>query len=99
MNAKDYMNRMYAATGTKLIDGHRTYSGKDGHLRLAREIGAALPDFTAAEQREILTASYSTIYIRACNLRPALDAKEWVEEIKKGAAKHDTHRTEKDERP
>ena len=86
MTARDYLDRVHAAAGTKLIDGHPIYSGADGHRRLAREIGAALRDFTPAEQREVLTGSYSAVYVRACNLRPALDAGEWAAEIKKGDA-------------
>jgi hypothetical protein len=79
--AADYMSRMHEALGTMLIDGHPTYSGRAGHLRLAREIGAALPDFEEKEQKDILTASYGAVYVRACNLRPLLDAKEWTKEM------------------
>lgn len=90
--ATDYMDRMYAAVGTKLIGGRSPYSDKDGHLRLAREIGAALPDFPAKEQEEILKASYSRIYVRACSLRPRLDSKAWIKELKKGAASWHTQK-------
>ncbi len=75
--ANEYMRRMFRACGNKLIaDG--LYGNRDGHLRLAREIGAALPDFNDEGQKEILSSSYSVIYVRACLLRPILDAKEWV---------------------
>ena len=84
-NTQDYMDRMYNAIGTTLIDGNPIYGDRDGHLRLAREIGYALNDFTEAEQREILTSSYGTIYVRACRLKPILDAKEWTAEMRKGA--------------
>jgi hypothetical protein len=84
VTANDYMSQIYSATGTKLIDGHPLYSGIDGHIRLAHEIGAALPDFTPSEQQTILSASYSAVYVRACNLRPILDARGWIREIING---------------
>jgi len=92
--AQDYMNRMYHACGTKLIEDG-LYGGRDGHLRLAREIGASLPDFTPKEQKDIIAGSYSTIYVRACNLRPILDAKEWIGAMLVGQKEMEKWRSEK----
>jgi hypothetical protein len=85
MTAHDYMSRILSAAGTKLIDGNPLYSGREGHLRLAREIGAALRDFSAKEQETIRSSSYSVIYVRSCYLQPILDARDWIAEIDKGA--------------
>ena len=51
---------------------------------MAREIGPALRDFSEADSREILQTSYSFLYVRLCDLRPILDAKEWINEMQKG---------------
>lgn len=80
-----YMNNICNACGTKLIDNSiHLYSGKQGHLRFARECGYALNNFKKEEQDEILKSSYSIIYIRACFLKPILDGKEWIEKMLKG---------------
>ncbi len=75
--ANDYMRRLYKACGDKLLEGG-SYGGKSGHLRFARETGAALPDFNDEGQKEVQHSSYSVIYVRTCLLRPILDAKDWV---------------------
>ncbi len=75
--ANKYMREIWQACGTKLVTDS-LYGDRDGHLRLAREIGAALPDFNDEGQKAILMGSYSVIYVRACFLRPKLDAKEWI---------------------
>ena len=80
--ARDYMTRMYNAIGDKLINPHSIYSGRDGHERLAREFGYALNDFNEEGRQEILHGSYSAIYVRGCNLKPILDAKEWIRIMK-----------------
>ena len=83
MTAQDYLDRMSDAIGTKLIDNHPLYGDEEGHRRLAREMGSALADFSSEEQKEILTTSYSSIYVRGCFLRPILNAKEWINEMQK----------------
>lgn len=77
MTAKEYMNKMYNAIGDKLINPSSIYFGREGHVRLAREIGPALLDFSEKARKEIVHGSYSIIYVRCCNLKPILDAKEW----------------------
>lgn len=60
------------------------YFGEEGHLRLARECGYALNDFDNNGQQAILHDSYGAIYVRICNLKPILDAKEWINAMRKG---------------
>lgn len=76
--AKEYMDNIRSAAGTKLIEAEGLYSGKNGHIRFAREVGYALNDFDEKGQREILHDSYSAIYVRACFLKPILNANEWI---------------------
>jgi hypothetical protein len=80
----EYMNKMYVAIGDKLINPESIFSGRDGHLRMAREIGVALADFTEKEQRELFTSSYSSIYVRGCRFKPVLNNNEWIAEMRKG---------------
>lgn len=84
--ANEYMTKMRSAVGGHLNDPDSIYYGKDGYLRLARECGYALNDFDETGQREILSGSYGMIYVTGCDLKPILDAKEWIEEMKKGKA-------------
>lgn len=75
--ASRYLFAMRAAAGDKLIKPEGIYSGREGHLRLARECGYALNDFDRKGQTYILQGSYSTIYVSACLLLPILSATEW----------------------
>lgn len=81
--AEDYMAAMRSAVGMHLNNPDSIYYGKDGHLRLARECGVALNDFDEKGQDTILSGSYGMIYITGCNLKPILDAKEWISEMLK----------------
>lgn len=65
-----------------LFNPDSIYYGLEGHKRLAREVGYALNDFNDRERKDLLSASYSQIYVRACNLRPLLDAREWQDIMK-----------------
>lgn len=78
MKLQEYFSQMSANSMQHLIAKEGLYSGKEGHLRFAHECGAAIPDFTEKEQKEFLSASYGALYVRACDLRPILDAKEWI---------------------
>lgn len=82
--AKDYMSKMRSAVVQHLNNPESIYYGKGGHLRLARECGVALNDFDDAGQKEILSGSYGMIYVSGCNLKPILDAKEWILEMQNG---------------
>jgi hypothetical protein len=90
--ALDYMRRMRGAVGTQLIEIDGTYAGRDGHLRLARECGVALADFDESGRNEILKGSYSAIYIIGCDLKPILDAGEWIKEMRVSYLKENARR-------
>lgn len=76
--AKKYMSDMLLGVRMQLSNPNSPYFGLEGHKRLARECGYALNDFDKKGQDVILKTSYSTIYVRGCNLKPLLDAKEWI---------------------
>lgn len=76
--AQQYLDNMDAAIGDKLINPNSIYFGKEGHKRFARECGYALNDFSEKDRREIVSVSYGKIYVKHCDLRPILDAKEWI---------------------
>lgn len=78
--AKAYLQQMHAAV-PYLHNPESPYFGRQGHLRLAQECGAAPNDFTEEAQHEILTCSYNMIYGTDCALCPLLDATEWIEEM------------------
>ena len=82
--AAAFLREVRGALGDKLINPTGFYYGREKHLRLAREIGAALPDFDASGQCEILHGSYSAIYVAACALKPLLSAAEWAQELRRG---------------
>lgn len=76
MSVLEYMDGVRNAATAHFSNPESIYCGREGHLRLTRECGYALNDFEEKDRRELLSASYSTIYVRACNLKPILDAKE-----------------------
>lgn len=78
MIVKEYMDNIRNAAGTKLVESDGLYSGREGHIRFAHEVGYALNDFGVKEQDELLHSSYSNVYVRACFLKPILDAGEWI---------------------
>lgn len=77
--AKRYLDNMDNAIGTLLIEPDSIYSGREGHERFARECGYALNDFFESDQKEIVSASYGKLYVKHCNLKPILNAKEWID--------------------
>lgn len=80
--AYKYMNKMRSAAKLQLNNPRSPYFGREGHLRLAREIGVALMDFNEEERKEIFSSSYGMVYVSGCNLKPILDAKEWIETMR-----------------
>ena len=74
-----YLNNMDAALGAVMNNPCSIYFGIEGHKRLARECGYALNDFCESDRAGILSASYGKLYVKHCNLKPILDAKEWME--------------------
>ena len=37
-----------------------------------------LDDFDESDRTEIASASYGKLYVKHCNLKPILDAKQWI---------------------
>ena len=82
-----YIKNIKNAIGSKLIQSDSIYTGKDGHLKFAKEIGYALADFNKEEVIYIENISYNKIYVTACNLKPLLDSKQWNAGLGEGYAK------------
>ena len=59
------------------------YYGQDGCLRLAREYGYGLRGYAEKEAVDALRSSYGMICVIGYNLKPPVDAKEWVAEVEK----------------
>lgn len=76
---KKYLDAMDSAIADKLMNPDSIYYGREGHERLARECGCALNDFDKTARKEIVSVSYGKLYVKHCNLKPILDAKEWVQ--------------------
>ena len=75
----DYMQRVVNAAGRHCSEQDGFYHGKDGAMRFARECGPALLDF--ANPESLVSSTYSGICVRAYNLKPPIDAKEWNKNI------------------
>ena len=87
MKAQEYINQMVVASTKHLISTEGIYSGKEGHMRFAREVGAAIPEFTTEEQKHFAQNSYGALYIKSCYLKPIISAKEWGVGLEQGKQK------------
>ena len=88
--AQDWMRQLHKACTANghLIRPESLYEyTRADHMKFAREIGYGLQDFDVPGQKEILSSSYSVIYVRACQLRSLLNAQEWVQGLKDGDKK------------
>jgi hypothetical protein len=100
--AKDYMERIRSACSVnngQLIHGAWSdetdpANHKQRHLSFARDFGYALADFDSKARRELITSSYSVVYVRACDLKPALSAKEWSQARIEGLKRAEDYRKE-----
>ena len=59
------------------------FYGPEGAKRLGRECGPALLDF-GEYGLEHISATYSAICVIAYQLRPPIDAKEWLKAVREG---------------
>lgn len=85
-NISEKFNRWMSSTAraaAHLCTGGMLYDGKDGCHRFARECGAALPDFGDYGVNNI-GATYGAICVVAYNLRPPVDASDWLEWMREG---------------
>ena len=88
-----YMERARNAAARHCADGG-VYAGAEGAKRLARECGPAMLDFGDYGLRN-LGSTYSGICVIAYALKPPIDAKTWLHELRFGMekAKNDSRRT------
>lgn len=70
-------------------DADGIYYGPEGCRRLARECGYAIPDFTLNrdEQNSLMSSTYSCICVIAYNLKPPIDSKDWLKNMREGRDK------------
>lgn len=93
MTAREYTDALMSVVMRHCLEANGIYKGKDGALRLAREYGYSLTDFTEKEAREELSSSYGRLCVRAYNLKPPINNKEWINEIFKALDKEHTYMT------
>lgn len=83
LNFKGYMYAISSAALRLCIDKDSMYYGVEGAKRLGRECGVAIADFKLDPQ-DAITSTYSGICVRAYNLRPPIDNKEWCKAMWEG---------------
>ena len=96
ISAVEYTRELGQALRVHLAnDPTGLYSGREGALRLAREYGYGLADYSDKEAFDALGRSYGLICVIGYDLKPPVDAKEWVREVreamnKRKEARHET---------
>jgi hypothetical protein len=76
MSARDYLINVRQALQISLSQSD-IYLGREGALRLAREIGACLSDSSPKEAYDGMRDSYNYVCVIGYNLKPPVDADEW----------------------
>ena len=85
ISAIDYTRELGLALRIQVArDPTGPYSGREGALRLAQEYGYGLAEYPEKEAFDALGRSYGMICVIGYDLKPPLDAKEWVREVRKG---------------
>lgn len=67
-----------------LLGADGIYSGASGCKALARDFGLGLSCFDSKQINEELHDSYGRLCVRAYNLKPPIDAKDWMDNIRIG---------------
>lgn len=80
---RDWMRRVAGAAMCHCADENGLYHGREGALRLARECGPAIPCFHKYGEKNI-GATYGAICVIAYNLKPPIDADEWLNALREG---------------
>lgn len=80
MVALDYLRKV----GRTVPVAGEIYEGKEGALRLAREVGFCLKDNPREEALEAVRDSYNYVCIIGYILEPPIDKKEWDAEVMRG---------------
>lgn len=78
----DYLKKLQNALIYSLNQSN-LYRGKEGALRLAREIGSILKELDDKTANEYFNRSYNEICVIGYNLKPPVNKKEWDKEILK----------------
>ena len=81
-NFADWMSTMAQVAMRHCLNEGGLYYGVEGAKRFARECGPALLDFPGGERNA--GSTYSGICVRAYDLKPPIDAKAWLMELRKG---------------
>lgn len=76
----DYIKRVSNALNISLGQSN-IYKGKDGALRLAREIGSSLNDSDAKEAKDYFNRSYNEVCVIGYSIQPPVDKKVWDNEV------------------
>jgi len=85
ISAIDYTRELGLALRIQVArDPTGPYSGREGALRLAREYGYGLAGYPEKEALDAIGRSYGMICVIGYDLKPPVNAKEWVREVRKG---------------
>ena len=76
----DYIKIVADALAVSMSNSN-IYDGKDGALRLAREIGTCLRDSDEKEAQEYFDRSYNEVCVIGYRLKPPVDKREWDGEV------------------
>ena len=76
----DYIKMVADALAVSMSNSN-IYDGKDGALRLAREIGTCLRDSDEKEAQEYFDRSYNEVCVIGYGLKPPVDKLEWDSEV------------------
>lgn len=91
---RDYCSRMRNACMRHCASGG-IFADAEDCVKLARQIGYAIPDFTEDELeiRQLISGTYSDLCVRLYNLNPPIDAKRWNNAVFEGAKRCLDYRT------
>ena len=78
-----WMRRTAMAASAHCYSPDSLFYGPEGAKRLGRECGPALLDFGEYGEKE-MGATYSAICVIAYQLRPPIDAKDWLAAVREG---------------
>lgn len=87
-----YMGSVSRAARHLCRDGG-IYAGREGAERFAREVGYAVEDYAKIGD-DAVRGSYSGICVIAYDLKPPVDAKDWIKWVNEGWEKENLRRLE-----
>lgn len=77
----DYTYELRLVSYYHCLNPEGMYYGREGALRFAREYAVGLLDFPEKDAREELKCSYGKLCVLCYDLKPPIDASEWIGEI------------------